>query len=105
MFIFVFILKTICCSLRSSRGSSKSGSLPRAWREQKLVTAVKVQEDETVAKRKALVEAKSPAELSQITSLSDIPLPAAFDNFLKSDKKAMKKDEVDELDGGDSQRG
>ena len=52
-------------------------TLPRSLRETKLVTNVKVEEDEEVlSARKAMVESKSPAELSAIKSLSDLPIPS-----------------------------
>ena len=52
-------------------------TLPRSLRETKLVTNVKVEEDEeTLLARKAMVESKSPAELSAIKSLSDLPIPS-----------------------------
>ena len=65
------------------------GTLPRSWREQKLVTKVKVEGDEEeLARRKALTETKTPAELAQMTSIADLPIPSALQNFLKSEKKA-----------------
>ena len=52
-------------------------TLPRSLRETKLVTNVKVEEDEDVLlARKAMVESKTPAELSAIKSLSDLPIPS-----------------------------
>ena len=52
-------------------------TLPRSLRETKLVTNVKVEEDEEVLlARKATVESKTPAELSAIKSLSDLPIPS-----------------------------
>ena len=52
-------------------------TLPRSLRETKLVTNVKVEEDEEVLlARKAMVESKTPAELSAIKSLSDLPIPS-----------------------------
>ena len=52
-------------------------TLPRSLRETKLVTNVKVEEDEEVLlARKAMVESKTPAELSAIKSISDLPIPS-----------------------------
>ena len=63
-------------------------TLPKSWRETKLLTAVKVEEDEAVlAQKRNLTETKTPAELAQITSIADLPIPSALENFLKSDKK------------------
>jgi hypothetical protein len=43
-----------------------------------------VEEDEEVlAARRALVEAKSPLELSAITSLADLPIPSGLQNMVK----------------------
>ena len=47
-----------------------------------------MEEDEAVlAQRRNLTETKSPTELSQITSIADLPIPSALESFLKSDKK------------------
>ena len=63
-------------------------TLPKSWRETKLITKVKVGEDEAVvAQRRNLTETKTPNELAQITSIADLPIPSALENFLKSDKK------------------
>ena len=63
-------------------------TLPKAWAETKLITQVKVEEDEAVlAHRRNLTETKTPNELAQITSIADLPIPSALENFLKSDKK------------------
>ena len=64
------------------------GTLPKSWREQKLVTKVKVEEDEeALAMRRALTESKTPAELARMTSIADLPIPSALENFLKSKPK------------------
>lgn len=63
-------------------------TLPKSWRETKLVTQVKVEQDhEELARRKNLTQSKTPAELSQISSLSDLPIPSALENLLKAEKK------------------
>ena len=63
-------------------------TLPKAWAETKLITKIKVEEDEAVlATRRNLTETKTPNELAQITSIADLPIPSALENFLKSDKK------------------
>merc|ERR1712168_1089775 len=52
-------------------------------RETKLITNVKVEADEeTLKTRQALVAAKSPAELSTISSLADIPLPSKLTKIM-----------------------
>merc|ERR1711973_120187 len=58
-------------------------TLPRSLRETKLVTNVKVEEDEEkIQARQALVESKSPVELSAITSLSDLPIPSKITRMM-----------------------
>jgi len=58
-------------------------TLPRSMRETKLITNIKVEvDDETLKARQALVAAKSPAELSTISSLADIPLPSMLTNMM-----------------------
>ena len=60
------------------------GTLPRSLRETKLITMTKVEADEDVlAARRALVEAKSPAELSAIHSLADLPIPATLERMVR----------------------
>lgn len=62
-------------------------TLPKSWKEQNLVTQVKVDQDpEIVAMRRALTQEKTPAELSQIYSIADLPIPTTLENFLKSQK-------------------
>ncbi len=59
-------------------------TLPKSWKEQNLITQVKVEADpEELARRQELTKAKTPAQLAQISSLSDMPIPTAVENFLK----------------------
>ena len=63
-------------------------TLPKSWQETKLLTNVKVEEDEAVlAQRRNLTETKTPNELAQISSIADLPIPSALENFLKAKKK------------------
>ena len=58
-------------------------TLPKSWRETQLVTNVKVEEDEdTLKARQELVNSKSPSELAQITSFSDIPVPSRLSRMV-----------------------
>ncbi len=67
--------------------SSKFGSLPRSWQDTKLLTKQKVTKDpEELAKRRALTESQTPAQLGQITSLGEFPLPTTLENFFKEKK-------------------
>ena len=63
-------------------------TLPKSWKEQNLITKVKVEEDPIeLERRRNLTQEKTPAELAQISSISDMPIPSALENFLKSDHK------------------
>lgn len=70
-------------------------TLPRSWKEQNLVLQVKVDQDpEVVAQRRALIQEKTPAQLAQISSMADLPIPTALENFLKSSgNKSCKVEE------------
>jgi len=81
----------------ASRAASRAESLPRpggkSWRDTKCVTKVKASEadDETIQDRRRLVEAATPAELGQITSVADLPIPTLF-------KKRRAKDQDENED-------
>ena len=63
------------------------GTLPKSWREQNLVTKVKVMEDKDELKlRRELVQSKSPAQLAQITSFGDFPVPNIMGGGNKKEK-------------------
>merc|ERR1712156_1304984 len=63
-------------------------TLPKSWKEQNLITKVKVEEDPIeLERRRNLTQEKTPAELAQISSITDMPIPSALENFLKSDHK------------------
>merc|ERR1711936_42716 len=60
-------------------------TLPRSMRETKLVTNVKVEEDEEVLRaRQELVQTRTPAQLSTITSISDLPVPSKLTKMMGS---------------------
>ena len=53
-------------------------TLPKSWKEQNLITKVKVEEDPIeLERRRNLTQEKTPAELAQISSISDMPIPSA----------------------------
>lgn len=52
-------------------------------KEQQLLVKSKIQDPELVKERQELVRTKSPAELSQISSVADLPIPAPVENMLK----------------------
>jgi len=57
--------------------------LPRSLKKEVLVRS-KVEEDEEVLKeRQAIVRSKTPAELSQIHSFAEVPLPRTIDAWLR----------------------
>ena len=57
-------------------------SLPRSLKDQ-LIVRTKVEENvEVLAQRQALVESKSPVELSEIHSLAELPIPSRIEAWL-----------------------
>jgi len=71
------------CEPAVSEPFTMYSTLPRSLRETKLVTNVKVEDDEEkIQARQALVESKSPVELSAITSLSDLPIPSKITRMM-----------------------
>merc|ERR1711962_1138234 len=68
-------------------------TLPRSLREQQLLCATKLEEDqERVHERQELTRTKSPTQLSQISSISDFPVPKPIEQLLQ------KKSEQEESD-------
>jgi len=62
-------------STQSLSERSSSSSLTRSFREKQLLVSAKVQDPEVISARKSIIESKSVAELSKVSSLSDIPVP------------------------------
>ena len=72
-------------------------TLPKSWKEQNLITKVKTDQDpDVIALRKELTQTKTPAELAQMSSVADLPIPTALENFLKSGKENGAKRGGDE---------
>merc|ERR1712088_940188 len=70
-------------------GQAAYNTLPKSFREQNIVTAVKENLDpEELARNQELTRSKTPAELAQIHSLSEFPVPENIKKFLTSEKKA-----------------
>ena len=71
---------------RSSRLANYDiyGSLPPSFRRELLVRSNANTDYDTLVKRKAIVDSKSPAELSQISALSEIPLPRKIEEWLQT---------------------
>ena len=79
---------------RATTGSRKGlkddiyASLPRSLKDQ-LIVRTKVEENEEVlAARQALVESKSPVELSEIHSLAEMPIPSRIEAWLHGSNPA-----------------
>ena len=74
--------------------------LPKSFFEQNIVTAVKENVDpEVLESRRNLTLTKSPAQLAEINSLADIPVPGKIKNLLNSsgekNEVAIKKRRYD----------
>ena len=66
--------------------------MPKNLREQRLITKIKQDEDqEKIQERKKLTENMTPAQLGQMTSVADLPVPRPLENFLKADSKKAKE--------------
>ena len=67
-----------CIRMKSQSTTSLSqslyGSLPRSLK-QDLIVKSRVEDPDVLAERRAVVASKSVSELSQITSISDFPVP------------------------------
>merc|ERR1712106_281076 len=59
------------------------GTLPASLMDTKLLVKTETEDPEVQAARAEIVKSKSVNELSQITSLSDIPIPEAIENLVK----------------------
>jgi hypothetical protein len=69
-------------------------ALPSSWKNQRLVTKVKVEVDnEELEKRRAMTTSKTPSQLAQMSSIQDIPIPATLQRLMHNDKKAQKAGE------------
>ena len=81
------IFRSECSSIRPTSPQSFKdsiyGSLPRSMKEQQLLVKSKVEDPEKQKERQELVRTKSPAELSQISGVADLPIPTPVENLLK----------------------
>merc|ERR1712226_601051 len=69
-------------------------TLPRSLMQQQLLCNSKFEEDQDrLQERQELIRTKSPTELSQISSMSDFPVPTPIENLLK--KKSLEQAESD----------
>ena len=70
-----------------SLSQSLYGSLPRSLKQDLLVKA-RLEDPDVLAERRAVVASKSVSELSQITSISDFPIPSTLS---KAFHKSMER--------------
>ena len=61
-------------------------TLPASLKDTKLLVKAQCEDPEVQAARAEVVKSKSVNELSQITSLSDVPIPEVLENMLKQKK-------------------
>ena len=61
-------------------------TLPASLKDTKLLVKAECEDPEVQAARAEVVKSKSVNELSQITSLSDVPIPEVFENMMKQKK-------------------
>jgi len=66
-------------------------NLPRSLKTECLVRTKTDDDDETLKERRLLVETCKPAQLAQITSLGDIPVPSALEGIYRTKPKAPKR--------------
>ena len=94
---------------RSADGGSSTagGKFGAAFGSTKLVTKIKVTQDQDkLAGRRALTESQTPAQLGNITSLGDFPLPTTLERFMKSsDKKPKAAPAAEATDAEDGKSG
>merc|ERR1719397_2503489 len=93
-------------SIPMSQASKKGGmndiyaSLPRSLKDQ-LIVRTKVEADgEVLAARQALVESKSPVELSEIHSLAEMPIPSRIEAWLHGTNMSPDGTEADGVSPG-----
>merc|ERR1711887_81797 len=72
-------------------------TLPRSLRETQLVVKEIVEDQDLVKERQELTRTKSPTELSQITSISEFPIPANVENLLKKKRKKTDEPEAEKV--------
>ena len=86
--------------------SAGAGSLGRSgWREKRLVTKVKEAEDrDEWNRRKALTEERSPAQLAQMTSVADLPMPRPLETLFGTVERKKKHKAGQEEEDEDAKR-
>ena len=78
--------------IKSTEPFNIYSTLPRSLRDTKLVTNVKVEEDEERLKaRQEMVNTKSPAELAQISGPGDLPIPSRLTRLVTRGSRAQSR--------------
>ena len=62
-----------------------------------MVRAKVEQDEDTLKSRQHLVESKTPAELGQISGLSDFPVPTRIQTLVRPKKRNLKSTEEKEM--------
>merc|ERR1719309_1647780 len=74
-------------------GQAAYNTIPRSWREQNIITAVKENLDpEELERNQTLTRTKTPAQLAQINSISEFPVPDKIKNLLSSSGAGDKEE-------------
>merc|ERR1719483_2078300 len=85
-------------------GQAAYNTLPRSFREQNIITAVKENLDpEELERNQTLTKTKTPAELAQIHSLAEFPVPDRIKDLLHFEKKENDKKETKKRRHSDSE--
>ena len=85
-----------------SLSQSLYGSLPRSLKQDLMVKS-RVEDPEVLAERRAIVASKSVSELSQITSISDFPVPKTLSRaFHKSMEMLTSSRSAQQVEDEDS---
>merc|ERR1712228_327376 len=71
-------------------GQAAFNTLPRSMREQNIITAVKENLDpEELERNQTLTKTKTPAELAQIHSLAEFPVPDKIKHLFEKSKQEI----------------
>ena len=74
-------------------------TLPRSMKSELLVKSRVEKSADVVQARRHLVQSKSIGELSQVRSLSDLPIPSTIENFLKKKSHEAEDDASSQCTG------
>eukprot|EP00091_Calanus_sinicus_P009984 TRINITY_DN231_c0_g1_i13.p1 TRINITY_DN231_c0_g1~~TRINITY_DN231_c0_g1_i13.p1 ORF type:complete len:274 (-),score=76.27 TRINITY_DN231_c0_g1_i13:474-1295(-) len=75
-------------------GQAAYNTLPKSMREQNIITAVKENLDpEELERNRTLTKTKTPAELAQINSLAEFPVPEKLKHLLTFERKETEPKE------------